>query len=284
MSTQTKQTDRGEKLQAAVRMLESGVEAILGSESFKAYLACMGRFHSYSYNNILLIHSQRPDATRVAGYKTWQSLNRQVVKGAKGIAILAPVIRKVENEETEDAVRVLSSFKVAWVFAYEDTEGEELPEPPVAAAIRTSSQPGQELYQRLLEYARSLGLHVEIADLGEANGAYQPSTGKVLLHERIIGTDHAPKTLCHELAHHLAQHRGWMDREDAESVAEATSYCVLQHYGLDTSGYSFGYVAGWAKDKGVLKRNLDSIQQTSSCIISALEGLEPIPEVHSEAA
>lgn len=284
MSTQTNQTDRSEKLQAAMKMLEAGVEAILGSESFKAYLACLSRFHSYSYNNILLIHSQRPDATRVAGYRTWQSLNRQVVRGAKGIAILAPVVRKVEADEGEQTVRLVSNFKVSYVFAYEDTKGEELPEPPVAAAIRTSSQPGQELYQRLLEYTRTLDLQVEIADLGEPNGAYQPSTRKVLLHERIIGTDHAPKTLCHELAHHLAQHRRWTAREDAESVAEATSYCVLQHYGIDTSQYSFGYVAGWAQDRQVLKRNLDSIQKTSSCIISALEESAPTPEVLSEAA
>ncbi len=207
-----------------------------------------------------------------------------MIKGAKGIAILAPVVRKVEGDQDEEVVRVLSSFKVAHVFAYEDTEGEELPEPPVAAAIRSSTEPGQELYQRLLEYARHLGLQVELADLGEPNGAYQPSTGKVLLHERIIGTDHAAKTLCHELAHHLAQHRGWTDREDAESVAEATSYCVMQHYGLDTGQYSFGYVAGWAKDKGVLRRNLGSIQQTSSCIISGLAESAPVPEVLSEAA
>ncbi len=260
-----------EKVAQALRRLEEGTGAILDSDSFRRYLQVMSRFHSYSWGNVMLIHAQMPTATRVAGYRRWQELHRQVRKGEKGLLILAPVTRKIGDEEDEPS-RAVVGFKAAHVFDVTQSDGEDLPEPPAAEAIKASTEPGQELYRRLLDLAGKLGLTVRIGDTGEAHGVYSPATGTITLHERIVGTDHAPKTLSHEIGHHLAEHRGWSQKEDAESVAEGAAFVVTSHYGIDSSSYSFGYVAGWAQDRPILKRNLGAIQKVASEIISTLEG------------
>ncbi len=269
----TKKQARGDsrdKVQAALKTLEAGVATITDSDAFKRYLSMMAKLHSYSSGNVMLIMTQHPDATMVAGYKRWQQLGRQVKRGEKGIAILAPLSRKV-SDDTEDATTVITGFRVATVFAFEQTEGDPLPEPPAAEAIRTATDKGAELYRRLEQWLRTQDVLVEIGECGSAHGYYQPGARRIVLAPQIIGTDHQAKTLVHEAAHHVAQHRGSTSPEDAESVAEGAAFVVCNRFGIETSGYSFGYISGWARDKAVLRRNLDAIQRTASAIIQGLE-------------
>jgi len=111
---------------------------------------------------------------------------------------------------------------------------------------------------------------VAIEDCGGPNGYYSPMHKRIVVHERLVGTDQATKTLAHEAAHHVAAHHGNLDRRDAETVAESAAFVVLHRFGLDTSGYTFPYVAGWAEDKVVLRRNLDAIRKIASTLIARL--------------
>ncbi len=262
-----------EKLEATMERLEEGIGRIIDSESFAEYLRAMSRFHNYSAHNVALILAQRPDASHVASYKTWQRLGRQVRKGERGLVILVPLKSRitVSNEDGTEEEAIATRFGTGHVWDVSQTEGEELPRPPAAEAIATATEPGQELYRRLEEWLTGQGVTVEIADLGGPHGDYNPRTRAIRIDRRINATDHTAKTLAHETAHHIAEHSGYTDRADAESVAEGAAYVVAQHYGIDASGYSFGYVAGWAEDKAVLKRNLRAIQQTARAIIDGLE-------------
>ncbi len=267
-----------ERLQGAMTMLEEGIGGILDSESFSAYLRAMSRFHRYSPQNVALILAQRPDATRVAGYESWRKLGRQVKRGERGIVILVPLRNRIavevaaEGGGEADETLVATRFGTARVFDVSQTEGDPLPEPPAAEAIRTATRPGRELYRRLEGWLRSRGVAVGVADLGEPLGEYAPRSRSIRIHEGLAGTDHAAKTLAHEAAHHVAEHTGATAREDAESVAEGVAYVVMQHYGIETGGYSFAYVARWAEDRKVLTRNLGAISAAARTIIDGLEG------------
>src|SRR5215207_10451825 len=147
MNDERKAMERGgrrdRRVREAVELLDAGVQRILDGEEFKRYLAFAARFHRYSANNSLLIRLQRPNATKIAGYKTWQELGRQVRRGEEGMRILAPIFRTVEDEESGEKVRILCSFKVVKVFDVSQTDpvpgAEPLPEKPRPAALPGSS-------------------------------------------------------------------------------------------------------------------------------------------------
>lgn len=167
------------------------------------------------------------------------------------------------------------------MFALEQTEGDDLPEPPAAEAIRTATDRGAELYRRLERWLTSEGVTVEVGECGNAHGYYQPGTRRIVLSPGIVGTDHAVKTLCHEAAHYIAGHRGYMPRDECETVAEASAFCVLSHYDLDTASYSFPYISAWSQDAEVLKRNLEGVRKTAHHIIAALEASQEEDECDS---
>ncbi len=285
MGTKTRQYDpteakerAQERMQQAMALLEEGIAGILDGDSFAGYLRAISRFHHYSAHNVALILAQHPEATRVAGYRAWQQLGRQVRKGEKGLVILVPLVSRVKGEGDPEAdepdERVVTRFGVGYVFDIAQTDGEPLPEPPAVQAITEATDRGVALWEALTDWLAGLGGRVEIKDCGRPNGTYAPATRTIVVHERLVGTDQATKTLAHEAAHQIADHSGLVPREDAETVAESAAYVVLQRFGIDSSGYTFAYVARWAEDRQVLKRNLDAIQKTSHGIIQALEEQE----------
>lgn len=273
-----------ERVQAALDQLEHGIDAILTGEQFAAYLRTLARFHSYSFGNALLIQLQRPDSTQVAGFKKWQELGRQVRKGETGIKILVPHIsrRKTsgedqsiegERESENEPLRgpgIIRGFGVGTVFDVSQTDGPPLPEPPPVEMVDGASEIGMRLYVDLVDSLSEQGIPVQRAETGRANGSFDPLRKRIAIGFHIDG-DQATKTLTHEVAHAVAGHTSGMNSQDVETVAESAAYVVLNHYGIDSSGYSFGYVASWAQDKAVFKRNLAAIQETSHTIISALE-------------
>lgn len=275
-----------ERLAGLVATLEQGIERILGSEGFAAYLRVMARFPTYSATNAALILVQRPEATRVAGYRAWQALDRQVRKGERGIKIFVPYRRRalVAHETTEDGedehthgqpqgpgMERVSGFGVGTVFDVAQTEGEPLPASPTIQELDGTSEIGEAIDRRLSRFLLDEGLRLTTEDTGRARGYYAPEGRLIALSDRLTG-DQQAKTLTHEAAHYLADHRGRIDRDDAETVAESSAFVVLAHFGIDTGGYTFPYVATWAKDKAVLRRNLAEVQQVASRLIGAIEG------------
>lgn len=272
-----------DKVQTALKAMEQGVEGVTTSEGFKRYLSTMAKFHSYSWGNVLLILAQRPDATHVAGYKRWQQLGRQVRKGERGIVILAPITRKVGDEDVGETTTITCGFRATHVFDISQTDGDALPEPPRAQLIERGTDTGRWLWERLSSWLNSQGVLVDFGDLNGPLGGLYPVTSRIIIDRRLAGTDHATKTLAHECARFVARHTNATSREDAETVAEAAAFVICDHYGIDTDEYSFAYVAGWAKDSTVLRRNLAAVQNAAHTVITAMENPDLCRQYASEA-
>jgi hypothetical protein len=252
-----------------VEKLTAGIQSLTSSEEWLRYLDYQSRFHSYSFNNVLLIAAQMPSASRVAGFRAWQRMSRFVRKGEKALWILAPMIYKDIEESSDDPKRVIRGFKYVPVFDVSQTDGEELPE--TTHKLRGEDPAG--CFARLLAVAHSIGFTVEDAELnGMCNGDCSHE------HRRIrVEVTNSPaqriKTLAHEIAHAIL-HEKHDDRALAELEAESTAYVVCQALGVDSSDYSFGYVAGWAGDgeKAIAAIRLvgERIQKTAEQILDAL--------------
>jgi len=273
--------DRPDRLAEALGLLESGVSEIVTAEDFRRYLSLAARFHSYSARNCLLILSQHPDAARVAGYRAWQSMGRQVRKGEKSITILAPVTRTTEDEETGEKTRTISGFRAASVFDVSQTDGEPLPEAP-----RPEAQDGDpETAARILEGLRGVciaeGVALEERELDPGYyGYYEPAARRVVLSSSLSQQERAT-TLAHELGHHIqrttetASEDGETTTAARETEAEGTAFAVCSYFGLDTSRFSFAYIARYAETPEALAESLERVQRSARRLIEAVEGAEP---------
>lgn len=263
-----------DKVRTALTRLETGIAAILDSDSYKAYLTAMSRFHRYSYANVALIHAQRPDATAINSYNRWKQLGRQVRKGEHGIAILFPMFLKRDEDQSTEDDRQPMGYGVGYVFDVSQTEGKALPEPPAVREIKGSSEQSAVLWGYLDGYLTRQGVTIAREPMPKPGmrGYCDPERKHIGVSVE-LEDDHAAKTLTHEAAHLLTEHLTAMPTSDRETIAEGSAYVVLQHLGIDTSEYSFGYVAGWATDTAILKRNLDTIQKIATQIIDGVEGV-----------
>jgi len=255
-------TDALDKLAA---LLEEG-----HSDQLTALLRTMARFHKYSWHNVALIASQRPTATRVAGFQTWRTMKRFVRKGEKGIAILAPIVGRRDADPERDNARTVVGFRAAYVFDVEQTDGEPLPEPSEA-----SGNPGAKtasLKSAILEQGIALE---SVDDLGGALGT--SSGGRIRL---LNGLSPAAEftTLVHEYAHELLHHAG--DRpashDTRELEAEAVAFVVGAAVGLDTTDSSRDYIHLYRGDREALAESLTRVQQTSATILQAIDGDAPL--------
>lgn len=256
----------------------AAIDALVSSERWTAWLESRARFHDYSFGNVMLIAFQRPDATQVAGYKAWQSMGRQVRKGEKGIAILAPIVRRVKDEDGEtrevrdDSGRRVVGFRTVYVFDVAQTDGEELPEAPCRRLEGDSGL--TDAADALAGHARAEGLEVARETVpGSANG-YIDRSGRCVVIDAGLSRDQSLKTLVHELAHwhDLGPETALYSRPDAEIVAESTAYVVGHAIGLDTSEYSAGYVAAWAGgDATKLHALAERIDKAARLVLAAFD-------------
>jgi len=264
-----------ERLATALALLDAGIGAIVDGASFRAYLATLARFPTYSARNVALIHAQRPDATRVAGYHAWRALGRQVRQGERGIRIIAPYRRVLaagdEEGDGDDGGTRITGFGVATVFDLAQTDGVPLAEAPAPHLLADASDAGTWLWGRLAAFLAAEGLALLREDTAGANGYYAPARRCVAVHRRLTG-DQATKTLAHECAHHVAEARAGVRVTDAETIAEGAAFVALHHFGIAAGGYSFPYIARWAADRATLTRNLEAIRATAYTLIHITTG------------
>jgi antirestriction protein ArdC len=263
-----------------MQLLEEGISEITDSESFKRYLAFSRSFTNYSVNNTMLIWLQAPEATMVAGYKRWKALGRQVRKGEKAIKILAPILRRVEDEETGEWVKKVAGFKDCNVFAAEQTDsenGEPLPSPPLTGKV-TGDEAHEaavgDLYALLSRICDAEGIPISEETLRPGHyGYHDPVRSRIVLSSGIPEIRKAT-TLCHELCHyflHPLRASIALDTATKETEAEGASFAISGHFGIDTSAFSFPYVARHAEDPKTLQGVLDRIQKVVGQVLEYTE-------------
>ena len=237
------------------------------SETLRSYLAAMARFHRYSLHNLILIVSQRPDATRVAGFHTWKQLGRNVKKGAKGIMILAPVVLRKSKEEAtfeEDQSKAAVYFRAVYVFDQMDTEGT-----PLSELCSAQGDPAG-YTEKLKQFIAERGIQLEYSDtIYPAQG--QCSPGKiVLLPGQSAAEEYA--TLAHEAGHsllHMQDRRAETTKRVRETEAEAVAFVLCEAIGLKAQN-SADYIHLYAGDKDTLAESLELVQRASSEILAAI--------------
>jgi hypothetical protein len=225
------------------------------------YLDMCSSFHQYSPCNVWLILMEKPDATMVAGFHKWMTMKRFVRKGEHGIAILAPVLASGENEDGMQVAKLVG-FKTVFVFDISQTDGEPLPEPP----NWKSPEQNAVLTKRLMDFAESRGIQVQVKELQEETQGV--SMGGTIILSPTAGT----KTLIHEIAHELLHHKETklMLHAERELEAEAVSYVVGKHFGLDGLS-SPNYVALHGANAEMIMEHLERIRYIAKEIIQALE-------------
>ena len=289
-----------QKVQEITDKLEEGLKELFESEKYKTYLSTMSKFHNYSFNNTLLIAMQKPEATLVAGYKAWQkNFERHVNKGEKAIRILAPAPYKIKEErdkldpvtgemmfdengmpQKEQVEVTIPAFRAVSVFDVSQTDGKPIPE--LEAQELLSTVEGYEDFVQALMNVAPVPIGFEDIP-GDSKGYFHTEKKRIAVQEN-MSESQTLKTMVHEVAHSMLHNKEInrddlieepaKDRNTKEVEAESVAYTVCQHFGIDTSDYSFGYIAGWSsgKDMKELKSSLDTIRKTASELITGIEG------------
>ena len=296
-----------EKVKEITDKLEQGIKDLFNSDRYKEYLSAMSKFHNYSFRNTILILMQKPDASYIAGFNTWKNeFKRAVRKGEKGIKILAPAPYKKEIEETahdKDGNPILNAdgsnrtttktitvpaFKITTVFDLSQTDGKEIP------TIANQLTGNVEDYEKFFKALKAISpVPVELEDIDRAANGYYHLTEKRIAVRNDLSETQTIKTTIHEIAH--AKLHALPEKEENEVIeddrpdnrtrevqAESIAYTVCQHFGIDTSDYSFGYVAGWSggKETAELKASLEVIRATADEMITDIS--EKLKELEKE--
>ena len=289
-----------QKVQEITDKLEEGLKELFESEKYKTYLSTMSKFHNYSFNNTLLIAMQKPEATLVAGYKAWQkNFERHVNKGEKAIRILAPAPYKIKEErdkldpvtgemmfdengmpQKEQVEVTIPVFRAVSVFDVSQTDGKPIQE--LEAQELLSTVEGYEDFVQALMNVAPVPIGFEDIP-GDSKGYFHTEEKRIAVQEN-MSESQTLKTMVHEVAHSMLHNKEInrddlmeapaKDRNTKEVEAENVAYTVCKHFGIDTSDYSFGYIAGWSsgKDMKELKSSLDTIRKTASELITGIEG------------
>ena len=281
-----------------MRNMQAGLKELFESEKYKSYLSTMSKFHNYSFNNTLLIAMQKPEATLVAGYQAWQkNFERHVNKGEKAIRILAPAPYKIKEErdkldpvtgemmfdengmpQKEETEVTIPAFRAVSVFDVSQTDGKPIPELEVNELLSTV-----EGYEDFVQALMNISpVPIAFEDIpGDSKGYFSTAEKRIAVQEN-MSESQTLKTMVHEVAHsrlHDKEVNQSMDipvkdRNTKEVEAESVAFTVCQHFGIDTSDYSFGYIAGWSSGRNMkeLKSSLDTIRKTASELITGIEG------------
>jgi hypothetical protein len=285
------QLSREDKMDQIMKSLEQGIKDVFASDKFQNYLSVMSRFYRYSFSNCMLIMTQRPDSTFVAGFNAWKNdFNRYVKKGETGIRILAPAFIKkdiiadqrdsngnlvLDNDGTpvkQISTIEIQNFKIVNVFDIGQTEGEPLPE--LATELKAKCDRADDFVKAICDVANCPVSFIDIPD--GAKGYYDIVQHRIAIQKGMSDVQ-TIKTLCHELCHSRLHGYDAMKvqkkkKAEIETEAEAVAFVVTKHFGIDTDDYSFEYLAGWSTgaDLKELSASLSLIQKEASSIITEL--------------
>lgn len=288
----SKQEDVKERVKALLNQLEDGIKNLFESEKYKEYLDVMSRFHNYSCNNLMLIYMQYPQATNIAGYESWKrSFNRHVKKGEKAIKIIAPEFVKKEietvrrdsagdivydsngNPVKDKKIQEYINYHITSVFDVSQTEGEELPS--ITHKLNSDVADFDTLV-KAIEDVSPVPVHIKSYE-GKSNGYYDLKKREIYIQQDMSETQ-IIKTMLHEVAHSILHDKetgrySMADAQTKEVQAESVAYCVSNYLGIDSGSYSFGYIAGWSRNKELaeLKNSLNIINKTASKLINDLD-------------
>jgi hypothetical protein len=245
------------------------LEHLITGDDWAAMMRVASRFHTYSANNVALIHAQRANATRVAGYQTWKKLGRQVTKGAHGIAVIAPCPYPLKQNVDDDAKATRLGFRLAWVFDEADTEGPHLPD--VAPVLLEGDDPDG-LWHHVAALIGERGYTIDREDCTPANGVTRWQERRVSVSPHLTPAQ-AAKTLTHELGHIISDHgiEPRPPRTVAEIEAESIAFIVCAAVGIESANYSFPYVAHWSDgDITLVRTTADKVVRLAHEVITNL--------------
>ena len=296
LNTEAPEKSMKERVKELTDKLEQGLKEVFESDNYKNYLNTMAKFHNYSINNTLLINQQKPDATVVAGYDSWvRNFDRHVKKGERGINIIAPAPFKTERDVpiinpetgqpilkkdgtpyTEKKEVTIPYFKITRVFDISQTEGRDLPTIGVNELLKDVD--GAKDFIESLKKVSPIPIEFGETN-GDSKGFYSPVDNKIVVKDGMSDAQ-TIKTMVHEISHaklhnpDRAEENAGKSKGTIEMEAESIAYIVCQHFGIDTSDYSFGYIAGWSEGKETdeLKKSMNTIRETSSEMIYRVEG------------
>lgn len=282
--------DKNEEVKLITERLEAGIKELFSSGKYKEYLDTLSKFHNYSYRNCMLILMQKPDATLVAGFNSWRdNFGRNVNKGEKGIRILAyapykttkeqevldketglPILDENGKAKIEDVQITIPAYKPVSVFDVSQTEGKELPQ---LGSELTGSVEDYDKFLDVLKEVSPVPIKFDTIDTG-SHGFYSSADKSITVKEGMSQAQ-TVKTTIHEIAHamlHDTDEDAKKDRNTKEVEAESVAYTVCQHFGIDSSDYSFAYVAGWSSSKELseLQSSLETIRDTASELITKI--------------
>lgn len=276
-----------EQIKEISEKLEQGVKDIFESDNYKNYLLTMSKFYSYSVNNSILINMQKKGASLVAGFRKWEEMGRHIRKGEKSIKILAPCIYKKEketdtdtdtndgdNDKPKESEKVLTGFRVVSVFDISQTEGE-----PIPSLVHTldGTVEGYADFMEALKGVSPSPIEFKKIEKDGCNGYYD-LVGKNIVIDENLPQIMVCKTTIHEITHSILHDKDTglekdSDRNTMEVQAESVSFVVCHYYGISSEDYSWGYIAGWSKDKSLteLRTSLETIRQTAQTIITGID-------------
>lgn len=273
-----------DKIKEAITLVEEGLASIATDSEWLNFLKFQSLFYQYSYSNAILIYLQNPEATYVKGYRAWNKLGRYVVKGGKGLKILAPCYRKVEVfkepenkaeyhqlEGEKEVKRVLSGFKITHVFDISDTAGSDEYLPILVRGLSGNGDDVKELYEKVLAVV-SKEYSVQEVFKTAGKGSYNLETKQICVRGDMEYLQRL-KSLCHEYAHAIhfkIRPEDDLSRAGRELVAEASAFIVCNRLGADTTDYSISYLKSWMSESGDLKKVMDDIQKVAYTILTKL--------------
>ena len=273
-----------DKIKAALECIDQGLAAINTDEDWLKFLKFQSLFYQYSYGNTMMIFLQNPEATFVKGYKAWNKLGRFVKKGSKGLAILAPCIKKIETfrepedksqyhdaEGEKEIKKVLAGFRIAYVYDIADTDGSDEMLPVLVKGLSGNTDSEREIYNRLFKVISKEFVVKEVTGTA-SKGSYNLES-KIISVRSDLEYLQKIKTLLHETGHAYDFEMNpdeSIPRNRRELIAESVAFVVSMRLGLDTSSYSMSYIQSWLKDKEELKIIADTVQKISYRIINLL--------------
>lgn len=273
-----------EKIEIALKRIDNALESINSDEDWIKYLYFQSKFYHYSFRNTILIMVQNPNATFVKGYKAWNMLGSYVKKGSKGLAILAPCIRHMdvfkmpddlaEYHDAEGEIiknKVLSGFRVSYVYDLSDTDGSNECLPILVTGLVGNGEQEKQIYESILKLISKEYQIIEVVNTA-SKGSYNLET-KVISIRTDLEYLHKIKSILHEYAHAIDFEMNSEDsisRNRRELIAESVAFVVSHRLGLDTSRYSMSYIKSWLRDKQELKLIADTVQKISYIILNNL--------------